>query len=44
MLTGPELMLLVFLLELCVECVERTAECRCHQCDVLYCDQCFTKV
>lgn len=30
--------------ETCAECVERTAECRCHQCDVLYCDRCFTKV
>ncbi|GFG33030.1 hypothetical protein Cfor_00045 [Coptotermes formosanus] len=28
----------------CAECVERTAEYRCHQCEVLYCGQCFTKV
>lgn len=31
-------------IEVCAECVERTAECRCHQCEVLYCGLCFTKV
>jgi hypothetical protein len=34
----------VFILETCAECVERRAECRCHQCEVLYCAHCFTKV
>ncbi|XP_021928807.1 RING finger protein 17 isoform X3 [Zootermopsis nevadensis] len=31
-------------LETCAECVERTAEWKCRQCEALYCGQCFTKV
>lgn len=30
--------------DICAECVEQTAKWKCHQCEVLYCDHCFTVV